>query len=554
MLRALLCGLPAVLAVAMVPAAESPFSIPKRALLIAIAYGALFFAAGFGALRRVDRVAAATLAAVPASALLAWAASARRDLGAQTVLMVCAGPLLAWTAASLLPQSRKALRVVIAASGVFEALVAVTQWVLGFDVFTMAGRASDVAGRMRVYGTMGNPDFLAIYIAATLPALLALAHRAQGRARWAAWGGIVVDVVALGGAGSRTGIVAAMCGCAAVLLLDSDRGLRRARAAIAFCAIAAVAATALAWRNPRSAGTAARGRVFTWRVSLVDAAHRPLGDGPGTFAYLYPVKLSEFVRGRPAGNWRRFIGYERTANNDFVQAVTESGWPGVAALIGVFALAFVRLGRTARAGDALALAPLGIVVALGAAAMAESPLQRAETWALLWLCAGMAISHPSGRQGGPQDGAHATARRELPLRVALAAALTAVVAWFAAKPVLATCWADAGTVLESQHRYSEAVTAYRRSLAYDPSASSAAFNLPRALAHAGDLEAAVAAANDGLRWIDEPELRLLRLRILETRGSYVAALQAAADDVRRFPYSPELQEEYLHIASRLHSW
>jgi hypothetical protein len=31
-------------------------------------------------------------------------------------------------------------------------------------------------------------------------------------------------------------------------------------------------------------------------------------------------------------------------------------------------------------------------------------------------------------------------------------------------------------------------------------------------------------------------------------------MQAAAADVQRFPYSPELQQEFVHIASRLQSW
>ena len=140
------------------------------------------------------------------------------------------------------------------------------------------------------------------------------------------------------------------------------------------------------------------------------------------------------------------------------------------------------------------------------------------------------------------------------MRLIFAAALTILLVWFAAKPVLDTYWADVGASLESERRYPEAVASYRLSLAYDPSASSAAFNLPRALTHTGDLDAAISAANDGLRWIDEPELRLLRLRILETRGAYVTAFQAAADDVRRFPYSSELQREYFDLASRLHSF
>ena len=548
-LRRLVCALPLVLALAMLPAAESPFSIPKRALLIAAAYGAFVFAAAPGALRRLDAISMLMLAIIPASTLLAWAASSRPDLAGQTALMICAGPLLAWLTASIGRPSQKTLLLAIALSGIVEALLAIAQWSLGLDLFTPIGRTAGVAGRMRVYGTIGNPDFLAIYIAATMPAVLVLARNALGPGRWAAWAGMLLEVAALGGAGSRTGIVAAMCGCAAVLLFDRQRGLQRLRVTIVLGAIAAIAATALAWRNPRNASTAARGRMFTWKVALIDAAHRPLGDGPGTFAYFYPLKLAEYVRNRPAGDWQQFLGYERTANNDFVQAVAESGWPGLAALVAVFVLAIGRLRKMAQAADAVALPAAGVVIALGVAALAESPLQRAESWALLWLCIGIGLTNDAReRDTGVTSAVWRTAR------MSVAAALTVVVGWIAVRPVLATHWADAGVVLESEQRYAEAVSAYRRSLAYDPSASSAAFNLPRALVHAGDVEAAIAAANDGLRWIDEPELRLLRLRILETRGSYVAALQAAADDVKRFPYSLELSEEYLHLASRLHSF
>jgi putative inorganic carbon (hco3(-)) transporter len=490
---------------------------------------------------------------IPVATLLAWATSPRRDLGAQSVLVMCAGPLLAWVAASLLRTSCTQLVTTIAAAGIFESLIATAQWLFGFDVFSVIGRAADVAGRMRVYGTLGNPDFLAIFVAVTIPALLTLARRSEGTARWICWGGIVLDVIALGGAGSRTGIVAAMCGCAAALLLDGAPAIRRVRTVVLFCAILAIAATALAWRNPRTAGTAARGRVFTWRVSLVDAANRPLGDGPGTFSYRYPAKLADFVRGRPAGDWQRFIGYERTANNDFVQAIAETGWPGAAALIAVFALTFARLRQPARVGHSAAIAAFGVVTALAAAGLTESPLQRAETWALFWLCVGIAIAG-NNREPHQPASAGAISVRGLLLRAGVAALLTLVIAWLAIKPVLATHSADAGATLESEHRYPEAVAAYRRSIQFDPAASSAAFNLPRALVHTGDLDAAIAAANDGLRWIDEPELRLIRLRILETRGDYVSAMQAAAADVQRFPYSPELQQEFVHIASRLQSW
>ena len=543
-LRAFICSLPVLLVVCVVLTAESPFVTPKRALLSTAAFGVFFVAAAMGGLRRLERSSWLALAAIPAATLLAWAASGRPDLGGQMVLMICAGPLLAWTTSSLFRGSGKRLLVAIAISGVAEALVAIAQWGFHFDMFRAAELSTDLSGRMRLYGTMGNPDFVAIYIAATMPVLIGFARRATARTQWLSWTGLTVDAIALAGAGSRTAIVAAVCGCAAVLLFERGGLRQRLKSATMLVLLAVVLAASVGLRNPRTTTTGARGRFFMWGVSLVHVSHRPLGDGPGTFAYLYPAKMTEFLRSREVGAWQRFIGYESTANSDYVQALADSGWPGLAALIAVLVFVALRLGRAARAGGEVETTALGVVIALAVAAAAESPLQRAESWALLWLCAGLALtSAPSNT--GPV--------RAMPLRVAFALVLTTIVAWFALKPVRASYWAGIGERQESERRHEDAVASYRRALVFDPAASSAAFYLPRALAHTGDLDAATSAVNDGLRWIDEPELRLLRLRILESRGNYVAALQAAADDVQRFPYSPELREEYMQLASRLQS-
>lgn len=547
-LRGFVCSLPVLLVACVALTAESPFVTPKRALLIATAFGAFFVAAAMGGLRRIERVPWLALAAIPAATLVAWAASSRPDLGGQTVLMICAGPLLAWTTASLFGGKRRPLLIAIAISGIAESLVAIAQWWIHLDMFKAAGLSAELSGRMRLYGTMGNPDFVAIYIAVTMPVLIGLARRATTRAQWLSWCCLAVDAIALAGAGSRTAIVAAICGCGAVLLFERGDVRQRLRSAFTLVLLAVVLAVSVGLRNPRTTTTGARGRFFMWGVSLVHISHKPLGDGPGTFAYLYPTKMAEFLRNRDLGAWQRFIGYESTANNDYVQALADTGWPGLAALIAVLAFTVLRLGRAARAGDEIESAALGAVVALAVAAAAESPLQRAESWTLLWFCVGLALASVPA-SSPPND----RPRRAMPLRMAFALVLTFIVAWFAAKPVQASYWAGGGERQESERRFEDAAASYRRALAFDPAASSAAFYLPRALARTGDLDAATSAVNDGLRWIDEPELRLLRLRILESRGNYVAALQAAASDVQRFPYSPELREEYLQLASRLQS-
>ncbi len=191
------------------------------------------------------------------------------------------------------------------------------------------------------------------------------------------------------------------------------------------------------------------------------------------------------------------------------------------------------------------------VVAILVAACAESPLQRGESWALLWLW----LSIPLRQQHlGPAALANPeTARRTLNRApwpaMLVAAAVTTLIAIFAARPLLATYVAGRATQLESEGVYPAAIDGYRRAIALGPAASSATFNLPRALAATGDHAAASAAAADALRWIDEPETHLLRIRIFEASGDRISALEEAIASTRRFPYSTVLHQELLQLAA-----
>jgi tetratricopeptide (TPR) repeat protein len=233
------------------------------------------------------------------------------------------------------------------------------------------------------------------------------------------------------------------------------------------------------------------------------------------------------------------VGYERTANNDFVQAWSETGWLGLLAWCAPLGWFGARLVR-GRHPDAL-----GGTAALLVAAMADSPLQRGSTWVLLWLWLGMAW------EPAPAAMALTTPPRRI-LRTVVAAMVAVLSGWMALRPVLASYWAGVGTNLEAQGNYAEAVPIYRRAMSLDPSASSAAFNLPRALALSGDLAGAERASLEAIHWINEPEVLLLRLRILERRRPRLEALLEAGKAVQEFPYSTELRAEFLKLSPVFH--
>jgi len=82
------------------------------------------------------------------------------------------------------------------------------------------------------------------------------------------------------------------------------------------------------------------------------------------------------------------------------------------------------------------------------AAFLESSLQRSETWALLWMCMALPFS-------GKLGGVHVWTRASRPpphmqiAAFALAVAVTAAFAWYAAQPVVAEVWLQRGVQFEA---------------------------------------------------------------------------------------------------------
>jgi hypothetical protein len=402
------------------------------------------------------------------------------------------------------------------------------------DWLHSGGIVFDATSRMRLFGTSGNPDFAAILIAVSLPSTLA-AIQASRRQRYIWLSGFTTQIVAIVLCGSRTALVTAFVGIAVHTARSRIFERRWLWPAIVIATIAALLTAGALARNPRRTDVAARGRFFVWQVVLSGGAwHSFAGSGPGTFAYMYPSKLSEFFSRPQDEGLSQYVGYERTANNDFVQTLTETGWLGLVALCAPIAFFGAKLTRGVH------LHALAGTAALLVAATADAPLQRGSTWALLWLWLGAALH--SAPELVP-----VTKPRWLSLRVACAGTAAMLVGSLALRPVLASYWAGVATNLEDQGNYGEAVPIYRRSMSLDPTASSAAFNLPRALARSGDLAAAELASLESTHWINEPELLLLRLRILEKRRPRLETLLEAGKAIQLFPYSMELRSEFLKL-------
>jgi hypothetical protein len=292
-----------------------------------------------------------------------------------------------------------------AAGSSVVALVAVLQW-LGHDPFAAAGWTPAIAGgtpRLAVYGTLGNPNFVACLMAASLPMSAGLAYGSTTAARWLAVTAATLQVLALLASGSRAGAVA--LGAAALTWAVAVGG-RRHRA-VTLTALT-LAATAVAISPARPLADTISGRFYIWRTAWPHALERPItGRGPGAFEASYP----EWERAaRAAGDARpgvaRFAGPQQHAHNDYLEALVDRGVPGAAALafavVGML-LAAVRRARRA-AGSLPALAGAASLAALAAAAVVDFPLARPAEAVHFWTAmAVIAMGGPETSRPAPID-------------------------------------------------------------------------------------------------------------------------------------------------------
>ena len=298
---------PALLALAallVVPIGAHPFSAPKLAVLCA---GALL--AGVVALRGRARG--------PRWMALLWLGLALMPGDPEAQLLDAAAALLLAGLLSFEWDTERALRA-IAWIGAILSLVVIAQWLLP-------------GPRLRMYGTLGNPDFCAAWITASLCAAIAKDKRLA-----------VVQAIALACIGSFATLLA--LGVAALFL-------SRSRAAIGATALLCVAA---AGRDPVRV---AQGRIELHRIAAPHLLDAPLtGLGAGSVKALWP---SWDPAGRPQDH----------AHDDWLERAIERGIPSMLLLAALAALAIVRARKK------LPAAAAGIA-AIAARAFVDFPLAR----------------------------------------------------------------------------------------------------------------------------------------------------------------------------------
>jgi putative inorganic carbon (HCO3(-)) transporter len=389
----------ALLPVAVWPGLDRPFSTPKIVWLMASASTLLAM--------RPQPHAAAVAGAVRWT-VLAWMAS---YLAAGLAAALPSFPALALgLAAPLLglalvrdggPPMRLLVAQVVGATAC--AVVALAQWA-GVDPFAIAGWHAPIDGasiRMRVYGTLGNPNFVGVLMAASVPLTLAAATRAPAFGRRVAPIALAIQAAALIATGSRGAVLGLAAGVAVYAVLRWSRRVR-----IGLGALAIFAGIAVFVSPARPIDTTAAGRLYLWRVVSPHAWDAPLtGLGPGAVE----LRFAAWQRGaaRDGVRDRRFAGLTDHVHNDYLEALVERGVPGLATLVAPILILCVLVVRMPRPITPELAGTTAAVAAGAACALVDFPLARPTELAWWWVALALALQAASN----PRERSHPDASR-----------------------------------------------------------------------------------------------------------------------------------------------
>ncbi|MEA3403317.1 MAG: O-antigen ligase family protein [Armatimonadota bacterium] len=448
---------------------------------------------------------------------------------------------------------RRAAWMTIAAAGAVEGIVGLREWT---QTAIFQGNLT-----WRIFGTMYNPNVVAGYLLACLPAgvvVLAVAwHNARSddeRPRLgliAAGFAVAIPCAALLLTGSRAGMLGAMLG-AAVLAIASPNRIRGrwVVAGLVLVVLLAVAAPPIRSRL-LSATTQSHSAIFRWYTWVGTArmvAARPvLGFGPGSFEHAYSLYA--------------VTGFTRMAHQTPLQIAAEAGLPALALVLAAVGMLLRRMRDALRRGGMRSME-----VAAGLAAMAALGFQNLVdyTWYVpavgltLTAAVGLALAAARGEEAPGDEG---RPRRWLCWPLALALAGGAIAGGIGLR---AEVLAERGRALLGRGRYHMAAGWLRQAAEIDPLDAEIWEDLGQAAAgtRPGGLERAVQAR---LRTAELNPLRagnyLGLAWVYEALGEEESALRAARKAIEVHPNYPrayvtlaQLQERHRSHAEALKTW
>lgn len=258
--------------------------------------------------------------------------------------------LLAWTATG----SEERWRVwwwVMLAGGLPVILYA---WLQRFGLDFLAWSNPELSV-VRTISTMGNPNYLALYLVAWLPLTLPLV--APRRPLWIPW---LLGFAALVQTGTRGAWIACLVCLFVALLVSRSKAVLAAGAAMALVGalVVLLGAGVLSERAQASSvgDSDVAARVFLWKAALSIMVEHPFGVGPGGYTY----EALRFRHWEPMQK-RDQARLPEHPHNEILTVGTDAGWPGAALLVaGVLLFLSGRLKRARSDLTELALLLTGV--------------------------------------------------------------------------------------------------------------------------------------------------------------------------------------------------
>ena len=360
MLEAAIFALVAMLPLASWPSASLPFSIPKLwaigvlDVLIVVQYV------------RQSREAFA----LPRWPWLFWIAAVSGSALTAPFLSPAAFLLLALPLPLILNGADVSRALCVGSA--LESAIVLLQF-LDHDPFRWLGWMPERFGspRMQMYGTFGNPDFVAAWLSATLPLCAVVRRRAAALALAS------MQIAAILCTGSRVSLVALPAAFLAVVVA-------RRRFGKWWLLILLPLMWAVVWLSPgRSLRTTIEGRLHLATVTAVHAGEIPIaGFGPGAFEARFAAWQQAWVREHPRDV--HFQGPVDHAHNDYLEFWVEYGLLGLGAFLALCGSLLWRVSQRRVPAEIAAT-----LVALLAIALVDFPFHRPAEWALFTMLAGV---------------------------------------------------------------------------------------------------------------------------------------------------------------------
>ena len=385
-----------------------------------------------------------------------------------------------WRRAS---EARRAASLTAAGIGGISALLAIAQ-------------AAGGARGLGIHGGHGNPNWLGLLLAFTLPLSidLAAALRRESARSWALAAALsAIQVPALLLARSRVAWAATLVAFALWAILGGV--LRRGRSVAAGAvAIAILAGSAAARSEPPDLtdptpgaqdspiAEAWEGRVWIWRASADAALHElPIGAGLGEFPAAYLDAQGKRLADLPPKTASRRFLNATTAHSDWIEVAVSSGLPALLLLAAAVITALAGAVRGHRPAEASA------IVAFAVCAAGDSPM--AQPGLVIPLALLLGASHPD-EDPDPSRKSRRAIRLPYP-RVTVAIALGCVALLLAA--AVAT-WLGSRKLTRAREGLlpSDRIAALTSATRLDPRSGEAALALGLARLEAGDPTGALA--------------------------------------------------------------